>query len=224
MRILIVEDEEKLAAVLKHGFEQSGYTVDYVSDGETAERRIMMYQKEYDAIILDWMLPKREGLEVCANVRKRGVTAPIIMLTGRFDMADRVKALDAGADDYVVKPFSLEELLARVRAVLRRPTQVVATELKVGKLTLNQNTRKVFLDKKELRLTMKEFSLLEYLMRNPNKVIPRDQVMEHLWGFDFSSFSNVIDVHMKNLRKKINNKKNKIIETVRGVGYQIKSE
>lgn len=224
MRILIVEDEEKLATLLKQGFEQSGYTVDYVSDGETAERRIMMYHKEYDAIILDWMLPIREGLEICTNVRKRGVTTPIIMLTGRFDMADRVKALDAGADDYVVKPFSLEELLARVRAVLRRPTQVVAAELKVGKLTLNQNTHKVILDKKEIRLTMKEFSLLEYLMRNPNKVIPRDQVMEHLWGFDFSSFSNVIDVHMKNLRKKINNKKNKIIETVRGVGYQIKSE
>ena len=222
MRILIVEDEEKLANVLKEGFEKSGYTADIVVDGEIAERRIMMYQNEYDAIILDWMLPLRDGVEVCANVRKKGVKVPIIMLTGRFDMADKVKALDAGADDYVVKPFSLEELLARVRAVLRRPAQVMPTELKVGKLTLNQNTHKVFLEKKEIRLTTKEFALLEYLMRNPNKVIPRDHVMEHLWGFEFSSFSNVIDVHMKNLRKKINNKKNKLIETVRGVGYQLK--
>ena len=222
MRILIVEDEEKLANVLKEGFERGGYTVDCVGDGEVAERRIMMYQNEYDAVILDWMLPIRDGIDVCTNVRKKGVKVPIIMLTGRFDMADKVKALDAGADDYVVKPFSLEELLARVRAVLRRPTQVMPTELKVGKLTLNQNTHRVFLDKKEIRLTMKEFALLEYLMRNPNKVVPRDHVMEHLWGFEFSSFSNVMDVHMKNLRKKINNRKNKIIETVRGVGYQLK--
>ena len=221
MRILIVEDEEKLATLLKEGFEQYGYAVDYLSDGEAALRRIAMYHKEYDAIILDWMLPNKDGLAILSEARSKKITTPIIMLTGRFDASDKVKALDAGADDYVVKPFSLEELAARVRAVLRRPVETKPAELKVNKLALNQNTRKVTLNGKPVRLTMKEFSLLEYLMRNPNKVIPRDQVLEHLWGFDFSSFSNVIDVHMKNLRKKINNKKNKIIETVRGVGYQI---
>ena len=222
MRILIVEDEEKLAALLKEGFEGVGYAADWLAEGEAAERRILMYHKEYDAITLDWMLPGKDGLQICLDVRAKGITTPIIMLTGRFDAGDKVKALDAGADDYVVKPFSFEELLARVRAVLRRPTQTISPELKVNKVILNQNTRKVMLNGKPVRLTMKEFGLLEYLMRNPNKVIPRDQIVDHLWGFDFSSFSNVIDVHMKNLRKKINNRKNKIIETVRGVGYQIK--
>lgn len=224
MRILIVEDEERLAKSLKMGLEKEGYAADYVTDGEAAERRISLCHKDYDLVILDWMLPKKDGVEVCKVVRAQGIKTPILMLTARFDTTDKVSALDMGADDYLVKPFSLEELIARIRALLRRPPTTLPTILRVQDIELDTSTRRVMVNSKEIKLTVKEFALLEYMMRNPNQVINRNQILDHLWGFDFDSFSNVVDVHMKNLRKKLNNRKNKVLETIRGIGYKMKTE
>lgn len=224
MRILIVEDEERLAKSLKMGLEKEGYAADYVTDGEAAERRISLCHKDYDLVILDWMLPKKDGVEVCKAARAQGIKTPILMLTARFDTTDKVSALDMGADDYLVKPFSLEELIARIRALLRRPPQSLPTILRVQDIELDTSTRRVTVNTKEVKLTVKEFALLEYMMRNPNQVINRNQILDHLWGFDFDSFSNVVDVHMKNLRKKLNNRKNKVLETIRGIGYKMKTE
>ena len=173
---------------------------------------------------MDWMLPKKDGIEVCKAVRAQGIKTPILMLTARFDTTDKVNALDMGADDYLVKPFSLEELIARIRALLRRPQVALPTILKIQDIELDLSTRRVTVNSKEIKLTVKEFALLEYMMRNPNQVINRNQILDHLWGFDFDSFSNVVDVHMKNLRKKLNNRKNKVLETVRGIGYKMRVE
>ena len=224
MRILIVEDEERLAKSLKMGLEKEGYAADYVMDGEAAERRITLCHKDYDLVVMDWMLPKKDGVDVCKSVREQDIKIPILMLTARFDTTDKVNALDMGADDYLVKPFSLDELIARIRALLRRPQQSLPTILKIGDIELDPSTRRVTVNGKEVKLTVKEFALLEYMMRNPNQVINRNQILDSLWGFDFDSFSNVVDVHMKNLRKKLNNRRNKVLETVRGIGYKMKIE
>lgn len=224
MRILVVEDEEKLAQSLQKALEKEGYAVDYVTDGETAERRIELCHKDYDLVILDWMLPKKDGIEITKKVREAKINIPILILTARFGTNDKVNGLDSGADDYLVKPFSLEELIARVRALLRRPAETLPSELKVQDIILNNTTRKVMKKNKEVKLTVKEFALLEYLMRHPNQVVNRNQILDHLWGFDFNSFSNVVDVHMKNLRKKLNSGKQRILETVRGIGYRIRDD
>ncbi|HNZ55128.1 MAG TPA: response regulator transcription factor [Candidatus Paceibacterota bacterium] len=225
MKILIVEDEERLAKLIKKALEKEGFAADYVTDGEAAETRIEICHKDYDLVILDLMLPKKDGLEVCRSIRAKKINIPILVLTAKFDVDDKVKTLDAGADDYLVKPFSLEELVSRIRALLRRPPQTIPTVLKTQDLTLNNATRKVTRGNKEIKLTVKEFAILEYLMRNPNQVISRSQILDHLWGSDFDSFSNVIDVHVKNLRKKISNgSRRRIIETIRGIGYRISTE
>jgi DNA-binding response OmpR family regulator len=224
MRILIIEDEKNLAESLKFTMETFGYAVDFVTDGEEGERRILINHKEYDLVILDWMLPHKDGLQICKSVRSQNISIPILILTARFDLKDKVAALNAGADDYLVKPFSIEELEARVRALLRRPAQAINKVLEVGTLKLDITTHKVTINDKIVRLTPKEFSLLEYLMRQSGKVVPREQLMDHLWGFDFNSFSNVIDVHMKNLRRKLKFKTRSFIETVRGIGYRIKNQ
>lgn len=221
MRILIADDEERLAKTIKKALSREGYAVDYVTDGATAERRIELYHKEYDVVILDWMLPEKTGVEVCKKVREVGITVPILMLTAKMDTNDKVKALDFGADDYLVKPFSFEELNARIRALLRRPKESLPTVLQVQDLTLDTSTRKVTLGSKEIDLTVKEFALLEYLMRHPNQVLNRNQILDHLWGFDFDSFSNVVDVHIKNLRKKA--QLDNMLETIRGIGYRMKA-
>ena len=224
MRILIVEDEEKLAQAIKKGLEKEGYAADYLLDGESGQRRIQINHQDYDLIILDLMLPKITGFEVAKNVRDLGILTPILILTARDAIDDKVTALDTGADDYLVKPFSFEELYARVRALLRRPEQILPTELKVKDLSLNVNTRKVHRAGKEIPLTLKEFGLLEYLMRHPNQVLTREQILDHLWDFAFDSFSNIVDVHMKNLRKKVDQEyHDKLLETIRGVGYKIRS-
>lgn len=224
MKLLIVEDEEKLAKSLKKGLEKEGYAVDYVLDGETGQRRIELCRKDYDLIILDLMLPKRSGFEVAKNVREQNILTPILVLTARDTTEDKIMALDGGADDYLVKPFSLEELLARIRALLRRPEQTLPIELKIRDLALNTSTRRVTRGQREVPLTLKEFGLLEYLMRHPNQVLSREQILDHLWDFAFDSFSNVVDVHVKNLRKKVDNgHHDKLLETIRGVGYRIKA-
>lgn len=223
MRILIVEDEEKLAQSLKKGLEKEGFAVDYIMDGDAGERRIVVSHKDYDLVILDLMLPGKDGFQICRDVREQQITTPILVLTARDATEDKVTALDAGADDYLVKPFSFEELMARVRALLRRPEQALPNELVVKDLCLDTTTRKVTRKGKEINLTLKEFNLLEYLMRHADQVLTREQILDHLWDFAFDSFSNVVDVHVKNLRKKIDgNQHEKLLETIRGVGYRIK--
>lgn len=224
MKVLIVEDEEKLAKALKTGLEAQGYVVDYLTDGEKGETRIRICQHDYDLVVLDLMLPGRNGYEVCANVRKAGVTLPILILTARDATEDKVLALDSGADDYLVKPFSFDELVARMRALLRRPRESLPEELHVRDLTLNPATREVHRGEQKIDLTLKEFELLHYLMRHPNQVMGREDIFAHLWDFADSSLSNVIDVHIKNLRKKIDDgHTEKLLETVRGIGYTIKA-
>jgi len=222
MRILIVEDELRLVELLKSTFTMSGYAVDYLTDGAEAERRIEASHKDYDLIILDWVLPNRDGLQISKYVRSKGITVPILMLTARFDMKDKIMALDAGVDDYMVKPFALEELEARVRALLRRPKKNLDTIFVAGPLKLDNAAHKVMIDTRVIRLTVKEFAILEYLLRNIGKVLSRQDIVDHVWDFDFNSFSNVIDVHMKNLRRKLKYKNRSFIETIRGVGYRIK--
>ncbi len=223
MRILIVEDEEKLAQSVKVYLEKEGYATDIVLDGDTAERRIRMSRKDYDLVILDLMLPKKSGYEVCKAARAAKIDIPIIILTGKDGVEDKTMLLDSGADDYLTKPFHLPELLSRIRALLRRPKEVLPIEIKVGDLRLNSTTHAVFRGEKSVPLTLKEFNLLEYLMRNVNQVLSRDQLTNHVWDFAFESFSNIVDVHIMNIRKKIGDPKGKIIETVRGVGYWIRA-
>jgi DNA-binding response OmpR family regulator len=224
MRLLIAEDEEEVAKLLKKTLEKEAYAVDYLTDGEAALRRLEISSKDYDLAILDLMLPRKSGLEICREIRAKNITLPILVLTTRDDVNDKVTALELGADDYLTKPFSMQELLARIRALLRRPVQSLPTELSIQDVTLNTSTRKVHRNHKEISLTVKEFSLLEYLMRHPNQVISRNQIIDHLWGYDFISGSNIVDVHIKNLRKKINNRKSKILETVRGMGYRVRAD
>jgi DNA-binding response OmpR family regulator len=225
MKILIIEDNEKLAQMLKKGFESKGYAADYILDGEAGQSRIELCYDDYDIVILDLMMPKKNGLEVCQYIREKNITIPILILTARDSTDDKISALDCGADDYLVKPFSFKELLSRIRAILRRPNNSLPTELRINKITLNPTTRKVFSGKKEVKLTLKEFSLLEYLMRHPNQVLKREQILDNLWDFGFDSFSNVVDVHIKNLRKKLEDKSNgEFLETIRGIGYRIKDK
>src|SRR3990170_574604 len=165
------------------------------------------------------MLPDKDGVEVCKNLREKNVVLPIIMLTARDTVKDKILGLDSGADDYMVKPFSFEELISRIKALLRRPKQSLPIELKINNILLNATTRRVFRNQKEIPLTLKEFGMLEYFMRQPNRVLTREQILDHLWDFDFSSFSNVVDVHIKNLRKKLG-RDEKTLETIRGVGYR----
>jgi DNA-binding response OmpR family regulator len=226
MHILIVEDEEKLAKALKKGLELKGYAVDWLPDPEKAKNRILLYRSEYDLIILDLMLPGLDGASITESVRKEGVTTPIIILTARNETEHKVDLLNKGADDYVVKPFSFEELLSRINAVLRRPKQQKPVVLRVGPLEMDMATRTVRKDGEEISLTLKEFSLLECFMRQPNEVLSREKLFDHVWDFNSLSWSNVLDVHMKNLRKKLGANKDgeQLFETVRGVGYRLVGE
>jgi len=222
MKILIIEDEENLAKLLKVGLEREGYAVDYVLDGDQGQRRIEMHHMDYDLVVCDLMLPKKNGLEICKNIRAYNISLPILVLTARDSVEDKVSLLDAGADDYIVKPFHFNEVLARIRALTRRPEKVLPTELKVGDLTLDAATRKTTNKGKNIELTLKEFRLLEYFMRHPNKALKREDIIENIWDFDFDSMSNVIDVYINRLREKIGDKSSRVIETVRGVGYRLK--
>lgn len=221
MRILIIEDQEKLAKSIKKGLEQEGFAADFVTDGNIGQRRIEAKPRDYDAAVLDVMLPGKSGLEVCRAWREQKITIPVLMLTAKDALADKVTGLDIGADDYLVKPFSFEELLARLRALMRRPRETLPAELAVGQLLLNPATKKVLYKNKEIELTLKEFSLLEYLMRHPGVVLSREQILEHAWDFAYTSLTNVVDVHIKNIRKKLGQSNGKPLETVRGLGYRL---
>jgi DNA-binding response OmpR family regulator len=223
MHLLIVEDEEKLAKALKKGLTLKGFAVDWLPDPEKARTRILLYKDEYDLIILDLMLPGLDGAAITESVRRENVTTPIIILTARNETEHKVDLLNKGADDYIVKPFSFEELLARINSVLRRPTPLQASVLKVGPLEMDTAARVVRKEGKEIPLTLKEFSLLECFMREPGIVLSREKLFDHVWDFNALSWSNVLDVHMKNLRKKLDheNSRHQLFETVRGVGYRL---
>ncbi|MDO8552998.1 MAG: response regulator transcription factor [bacterium] len=221
MKILVVEDEQKLADALKRGLEIGGYAVDIVEDGKKALTRISLHRSDYDLIILDLMLPSMDGLEICREVRSRNITLPILVLTARAETDTKVTLLSAGADDYLVKPFSFEELSARVRALLRRPSDSLPEILHVADIELDPGTRRATRSGRNILLTLKEFSLLEYFMRHPNQVVNREDLLTHLWDFNYAGFSNVVDVHVKNLRRKLGEDSDRLLETIRGIGYRL---
>lgn len=224
MKVLVIEDEEKLADAIKKGLKKSGYTVDCILDGEAGQRRLELHHVDYDIVILDLMLPKKNGFEVCKNIRDKDITIPILILTARDAIDDKVLALDSGADDYLVKPFSFEELTARLRALLRRPAESVSAKINMDDLTLDPATREVYRGDERINLTLKEFELLHFLARRAGQVVSREDIFAHLWDFADNSLSNVVDVHIKNLRKKIDGDSfnKKLLETVRGLGYRIR--
>lgn len=222
MKVLLVEDEEKLAQALSKGLSLEGYTVDTIPDGKKALSRISLHRSDYDIIILDLMLPSMEGLEVCREVRALNITTPILILTARAETDTKVELLLSGADDYLVKPFSFAELNARLRALLRRPSEALPEALTFSDIELNPSNRKVTRGGKEVPLTLKEFGLLEYFMRHPNQVVNREDLLNHLWDFNYVGFSNVVDVHVKNLRRKLDQEGGaSVLETVRGIGYRL---
>ena len=220
MRVLVVEDERRIADFIRKGLSEQGYAVDIASDGE--EALDWAAAAEFDTIVLDIMLPVRDGIEVCRLLRKQGVRTPILMLTARDAVEDRVLGLDSGADDYLVKPFAFAELLARLRALARREPTPLGAVLRVGDLTLDTRTREAIRDARPISLTSREYALLEYIMRHPNQVLTRTMIAEHVWNYDFDNATNVIDVHVRNLRRKIDAPfATKLIQTVRGAGYRI---
>jgi DNA-binding response OmpR family regulator len=224
MKVLIIEDEENLAKILKMGLEKEGMAADYVLDGESGQRRIELHANDYDVVISDLMLPKKDGLDICREIREHNMSIPILVLTGRDTLHDKVTLLDAGADDFLVKPFQLAEVLARIRALSRRPKQVLPTQLSAGELRLSPATMEAFLGDSSLKLTLKEFRLLEYFMRHANQVCSRQDIVDNIWDFNFDSLSNVVDVYINRLRDKIETSQGlTILETVRGIGYRLKT-
>jgi DNA-binding response OmpR family regulator len=223
MKILLIEDEQKLAEALKRGLELQGYTVDLIPDGKKALTRISLHRSDYDLVILDLMLPSMDGHEICKEVRAKEISIPILVLTARAETDTKVQLLLAGADDYLVKPFSFAELSARVRALLRRPNESLPEVLRRDDIELNPVTRRVVRGGKDISLTLKEFGLLEYFMRHPDKVVSREDLLNHLWDFNYVGFSNVVDVHVKNLRRKLTGRGEDVLETVRGVGYRFRA-
>jgi DNA-binding response OmpR family regulator len=222
MKILLVEDEKKVANLIKKGFEEEGLMVDIAEDGEVALQKIGV--NNYDLIILDIMLPGKDGIEVLKEIRSKGILKPIMMLTAKDSTTDKVMGLDAGADDYITKPFVFEELLARVRALLRRGQAIEkAQPIQIHDLVIDPVTRKVTRAGKEIELTSKEYGLLEYMARNKNRILTRTMIAENVWDYQFDSLTNIIDVYINYLRKKIDkDHPKKLIHTVRGVGYMIK--
>jgi len=223
MRLLVVEDEKKVASFIKKGLEEEGYVVDLAADGEGGLD--MALNQVHDLIILDLHLPKKSGLRVLQELRAEKVNTPVLLLTVRAAVEDKVLGLDAGADDYLTKPFAFQELLARVRALLRRRAEAEAVILRVADLTLDPARRLVSRGEEKIELTPREFTLLDYLMRNPGRVLTRTMIAERVWGYDFDATTNVIDVYVNYLRKKVDaDREPKLIHTVRGVGYVLKAE
>ena len=221
MRVLVIEDDRKMSDLIQRGLSEIGYAVDAAYDGEEGEELAKIVP--YDLIILDIILPKKDGIEVCLELRRNKINSRVIMLTCKDTVSDRVKGLDSGADDYLVKPFAFDELLARIRALLRREISDGSHILQVGDLSMNTLTREVKRGRRDVKLTGKEYSLVEYFMRNPNIVITRRMLEDHIWNFSMESESNLIDVYIRRLRRKIDEgKEDSLIETIRGVGYRLK--
>jgi DNA-binding response OmpR family regulator len=220
MRILLIEDNRRLNTSLKMSLIDDGYAVDPAYDGEEGQELAEMTQ--YDAIILDIMLPKKDGLEVCRELRKQRINTPIIMLTAKDTVEDRVQGLDSGADDYLIKPFAFQELRARLRALLRREATDKTGTLTIADLVLDPAAHTVERRGNPIDLTAKEFALLEYFMRNPNRLITRQMAETHIWSYDFDGTSNVVDVYVRRLRRKLDDPFDfKLLETLRGAGYRL---
>jgi len=221
MKLLVIEDESKIANLLKKGLEEQGFKVDTSGDGEDGLERATT--TPYDAIVIDIMLPKRDGLSVLRTLRTRKVTAPVLIITARGDVNERVEGLNLGADDYMAKPFSMDEVVARVRALIRRVTGESITLYKIADLTMNLVTREVFRGTRRINLTAREFRLLEHLLRMPGQVVTRTQLIERVWEYHFDPGTNLVDVYIQRLRRKIDdNEELKLIQTVRGVGYSVR--
>jgi DNA-binding response OmpR family regulator len=222
MKVLVVEDNEKIAKYIHTTLTEESYVVDVVHDGEAGERRIQ--SGAYDLVILDIMLPLKDGVSVCRAIRNEGNTVPVLMLTARGETVDKILGLDSGADDYLIKPFAMEELLARMRALLRRPSAQLLDVLSVRDVTLDSGTHQVCVAGAEISLTLKEYAILEYLMRHAGTTVTREQLIDHCWDFAYSAFSNITDVYIKQLRQKLGKHNDYYIKTIRGVGYLFKTE
>jgi heavy metal response regulator len=223
MQILVVEDEKKVASFIKRGLEEEGYTVDVAYDGEEGLR--MAENNPYELILMDVMLPKMDGLTVIKDLRNKNIMTSVLCLTAKDTVEDIVSGLNSGSDDYLTKPFAFAELLARVRALLRRGAKDRGAEIFFADLRLDPVAHKVWRSNKEIELTAKEYALLEYLMRNPNQVLTRTMIAEHVWDYAFDSFTNIIDVYVNYLRKKVDRDYDKkLIHTVRGVGYVLRED
>jgi DNA-binding response OmpR family regulator len=223
MRLLVIEDETKIARLLKKGFQDEGYDVDVSADGEDGLHRAL--EEQYDAIVIDIMLPRRDGLSVLKELRAQEVSTPVMILTARGDVNERVTGLSLGADDYMAKPFAMDEVVARVRALIRRVTGESITLYKVGDLVMNLVTREVTRGSRHIELTSREFRLLEHLMRSPGQVVTRSQLIERVWEYRFDPGTNLVDVYIQRLRRKIDDDaETKLIQTVRGVGYSVDVE
>jgi DNA-binding response OmpR family regulator len=221
MKILIAEDELQTLKVLVKRLEQEGFVVSSAKDGKTCLSLINTY--EYDCVILDIMMPFLDGLSILQSVRAKKISTPILLLTAKTSINDRVKGLELGADDYLTKPFSIEELIARVKVLLRRESQKIVSELSIADLTINLVTREVRRNGKVIELTIKEYSLLEYLLRNKERVLTKAQIAENIWNYDFDYDSNIVEVYIKYLRRKMDeNFKEKLIHNIRGIGYVLK--
>jgi DNA-binding response OmpR family regulator len=223
MRLLVVEDEKKVAAFIKKGLEEEGYAVDVAHDGELG--LAMALDGVHDAIILDMNLPRMDGLSILKDLRTQKVKTPVLLLTVRAAIEDKVIGLDSGADDYLTKPFAFQELVARVRALIRRRVEAEPPILQIADVRLDPSQRIVFRGEEKIDLTPKEFCLLDYFMRNPGRVLTRTMIAEHVWDYDFDTMTNVIDVYVNYLRKKIDpGRAQSLIQTVRGVGYMLRTE
>lgn len=225
MRILVVEDNPKLSRSLCKGLEQEGYAVEASADGLEASRKLGATPREFALVVLDVMLPGQDGITLCRKLRERGNGVPVLLLTARGTVEDRVKGLDAGADDYLAKPFSFDELSARIRALLRRPRTEPAVVLRAGEIRLDPARHEVAAGGRPVVLTSKEFSLLELLLRHPGQVLSREQITRQIWSGDFEGDSNVLEVHVRNVRRKLAEAghHDEVIETVRGLGYRLKA-
>lgn len=221
MRLLIIEDQKKLVSYLKKGLENNSFSVDFAFDGERGLQLAMF--SEYDLIILDIMLPKKDGIQICKSLREKRIDTPILMLTAKDSIDDKIKGLNIGADDYLTKPFSFDELLARIRALLRRPQKKEPEILNCQDIFIDSATHTIKKGEEKLGLTLKEYSVLEYLLRNKGQVLNREQIIDHCWDFNNDSFTNNVDVYVKRIRKKLDDKNlEKYIQTIYGVGYKFK--
>lgn len=223
MRLLVVEDKKKVSSFIRKGLEEEGYAVDVAFDGQTGLQ--MGLDRVHDLIVLDIQLPVMDGLSVLHELRREKVPTPVLLLTVRANIEDKVLGLDAGADDYLSKPFAFQELVARIRALLRRQTETKLPVLRFADITLDPANRTVMRGAREIELTAKEYALIHYFIRNPGRVLTRAMIAEHVWNYDFDSMTNIIDVYVNYLRRKIDSdSEHKLIQTVRGVGYVLKEE
>jgi DNA-binding response OmpR family regulator len=221
MRVLVVEDEKKVANFIKHGLEEERYIVETANDGVTALDTVM--NNHFDAIVLDVMLPGKDGLTLLKEIRDSGISTPVILLTARSTVEDKVAGLDLGADDYLPKPFSFDELAARLRSILRRSSPEKSTKLRAGDMVLDTVSHLAYRHGREIELTTKEYALLEYMMRNKNRILSRSTITQHVWKHNFDPESNIIDVYIKRLRSKIERDDEKpLVQSIRGVGYRLR--